>query len=137
MPQLIDHIDAIARKRQRAVLYLEFHPKSYEESRLYRHDDDAVRTSMLDWFDAQAIAWQPCGPYAELSGFSSWRGQICFELPYDEMLPAYCQLRDYLEHADGSMRHAGVRFYLLTLDLAMQNAAHDEPGFWDRWAQDL
>ena len=70
MPQLIDHIDAIARKRQRAVLYLEFHPKSHEESRLYRHDDDAVRSSMLDWFDAQAIAWQPCGPYAELSGFS-------------------------------------------------------------------
>lgn len=103
------------------MLYLEFHPKSYEESRLYRHDDDAVRSSMLDWFDAQAIAWQPCGPYAELSGFSAARPDS-FELPYDEMLPAYCQLRDYLEHADGSMALCGRKcFYLLTLDLAMQN----------------
>jgi hypothetical protein len=28
MPQVIDHIDAIARKKKRAVLYLEFHPAS-------------------------------------------------------------------------------------------------------------
>jgi len=35
------------------------------------------------------------------------------------------------------MRHAGVRFYVMPLDYAMENAAHDEPGFWERWAEDF
>jgi len=41
MPGLIEHIDAIARKKQRAVLYLEFHPEPYREWRNYSFEDDA------------------------------------------------------------------------------------------------
>src|SRR4051812_30447612 len=33
MPAQIKHIDAIARKKQRAVLYLEFHPRPFKEWR--------------------------------------------------------------------------------------------------------
>jgi hypothetical protein len=33
------------------------------------------------------------------------------------------------------MRHDGVRFYAMSLDHAMDNAEHDEPGFWERWAE--
>jgi hypothetical protein len=61
-------------------------------------------------------------------------GQVYLDVPYDESLPEYCVLRDYLEHPDGTMRHAGVRFCVMPLDYAMRNAEHDEPGFWERWA---
>ena len=33
MPELIEHIDAIARQKQRAVLYLEFHRDASDEAR--------------------------------------------------------------------------------------------------------
>ena len=36
---------------------------------------------------------------------------------------------------DGSMRFSEAAFLYLPLEKAMLNAAHDEPGFWDRWAQ--
>jgi hypothetical protein len=64
-------------------------------------------------------------------------GQVYIDVPYDESLSEYRELRDYLEHPDGTMRHDGVRFYAMPLDYAMQNAAHDEPGFWERWAEDF
>lgn len=135
MPALIEHIDAIARRKQRAVLYLEFHPQSYAQWRHYSYEDDATRTAILAWLDAQAVGWSSCGPYANPNLQVPYLGQIYLDVPYDERLPDYCALRDYLEHPDGSMRHAGVRFYALPLEYAMKNAEHDEPGFWERWAE--
>lgn len=67
MPAFVEHIDAIARAKEAAALYLEFHP----------------------------------------------------------------------QHPDGSMRQAGVRFCVMPLAYAMRNVAHDEPGFWARWAEDF
>ena len=51
MPQLIEHIDAIGRKKQRDVLMLEFHPEwklhigndDGEESESYNYENDKVR----------------------------------------------------------------------------------------------
>ena len=138
MPTLIDHIDAIARQRQCDVLYLEFHPQDHERYRLYHHEADPQRDTILAWLAANGIDWLPCGPNASSRlAMSSWRGQICFDIAYDEALAAYCQLRDYLELPDGSMRHAGVRFCVQPLGHAMKNAAHDEPGYWDRRAEDF
>lgn len=131
MPQLIEHIDAIARRKERAVLYLEFHPR--ETWRDYRHEDDAVRRGVLAWFDGHDVAWQPCGPFAVPGRMLPYLGQVYLDVPYDADLPAYQELRDYLEHADGSMRHAGVRFYAMPLEQAQQNAEHDQPGFWERF----
>ncbi|XLZ72747.1 hypothetical protein ABT364_12480 [Massilia sp. SR12] len=118
MPQLIDHIDAIARSKQRAVLYLEFAAH-------------AQRAQVLAWLDAHGMPWQECGPFCDGSGTQSYRGQVYIDVPYDENLAQYGTLRDYLEHADGSMRQEGVRFYAMPLDMAMRNAHHDEPGYWD------
>ena len=39
------------------------------------------------------------------------------------------------ELPDETMRHPGVRFFVMPLDHAMQNAEHDEPGYWKRWAE--
>ena len=98
MPRHIEHIDAIARKKGRTVLYLEFHPQPFKK-----------------WRD--------------------YLGQVYIDVTYDENLPRYRTLRDYLEYPNGSIRHDGVRFYAMSLDHAMKNAEHDEPGFWERWAE--
>lgn len=137
MPAQIEHIDAIARKKGRAVLYLEFHPRPFEEWRNYRYEDDPMRASVLAWFDAHGVPWIECGPFANPCVMGPYLGQVYMDVPYDESLPAYCALCDYLEHPDGTMRHAGVRFYAMPLDHAMQNAEHDEPGFWECWAEDF
>lgn len=47
----------------------------------------------------------------------------------------YQTVRYYLEQMDGTMRFPTVRFYVLPLEHAMKNAHHDEPGFWERWAE--
>jgi hypothetical protein len=77
MPQIIQYIDAIARQKQRDVLYLVFGERTV---RAYMHEasaeDDADsgifdvlhewertpnRQMVLDWLDEQGMAWQPCG----------------------------------------------------------------------------
>lgn len=133
MPALIEHIDAIARRHQRDALYLEFHPR--DAWRGYRYNDDAMRSAILDWLAQHHIAWQPCGAYAQPDAMWPYLGQIYVDVPFDASLATYCTLRDYLELPDGSMRHAGVRFYVMPLDFANQNAAHDAPGFWEDRAQ--
>ncbi len=64
MPTLIDHIDAIARRRQCDVLYLEFHPQDHEQYRSYHHEADPQRGTILAWLAANGIDWLPCGPNA-------------------------------------------------------------------------
>ncbi|MGJ7918840.1 hypothetical protein ACI48D_25655 [Massilia sp. LXY-6] len=137
MPGLIEHIDAIARKKKRAVLYLEFHPRPFKEWRNYEYRDDPTRAAVLSWFDAHGVPWTACGPFADPCVMAPWLGQVYIDVPYDESLPEYRALRDYLEHPDGTIRHEGVRFYAMPLDYAMQNAEHDEPGFWERWAENF
>ncbi|MDL2358145.1 MAG: hypothetical protein QFF03_23080 [Pseudomonadota bacterium] len=131
---LLQHIDAIARARQRAVLYLEFHPEERASAAAYRYERDVARDQLLTWLDTHGIIWQPCGPWANIRRMESYRGQVYVDVPFDETLPLYCLLRDALEHPDGSMKLASVRFMLLTLARAMENADHDAPGFWDQWA---
>lgn len=135
MPAVIEHIDKIARTKQRDVLYLEFHPHERAARRAYRYADDPVRKMVLRWLDEEQFGWQECGPYANPNAMSPYLGQVYLDVPYDESSSRYCRLRDYLEHADGSMRHEGVRFYAMSLEYANENAEHDEPGFWERWAE--
>lgn len=137
MPRHIEHIDAIARKKGRAVLYLEFHPKPFKAWRDYRYEDDPTRAAVLAWLDAQGVPWVECGPFANPNLMAPYLGQVYLDVPYDDTLPEYRTLCDYLEYPDGSMRHEGVRFYAMSLDHAMKNAEHDEPGFWERWAEDF
>lgn len=135
MPELIKHVDAIARSRACDVLYLEFHPLDHGLRRAYQYQQDEVRRKLLAWFDAHGYGWQRCGPIANASTLSSYRGEVCLDIAFDETLPKYTELRDHLEFPDGNMRIPGVRFYHLPLQLAMKNAAHDDPDFWKRWAE--
>jgi hypothetical protein len=133
--QLIRHIDEIAREIRRDVLYLEFHPRERELRSAYDYRSDAKRHSVLEWLTARRVQWTPCGPIADLRLLDSYRGQIYLDVPFDKELPQFTELREFLEFPDGSMRHAGVRFYALSLEQALVNAGHDVAGFWDRWAE--
>lgn len=143
MPMLIEHIDAIARQKKRDVLYVVFHlPASgtADDDELERRSGIdwqtlPIRQQLIDWLDARNIGWQPCGPFANVCVMMGYCGQIYIDLPWDESLPDYLALQALLELPDGSMRYPEATFYCCTLDKAMKNAAHDEPGFWERWAE--
>ena len=151
MPLLIDHIDAIARQLKRDVLMVDFHcaesdPKKQDTGPLlepafpfsqYDWENSPMRRQVLAWLDANSIGWRPCAPIANVDGFGSYGGQVYVDVPFDSNLPAYQALSGYLELPDESMRFPEVTLYVCPLELAMKNAAHDEPGFWDRWAADL
>lgn len=141
MPMLIEHIDAIARKKKRGVLFLCFNPEYQginDNSWLdYDFKKDVRRKNVLKWFDKHGIAWQMCGQFASETSFCSYLGEIYIDVPYDENDQQYQMVRDYLENPDGTMRDKNVRFYYVPLEAAMKNAHHDEPGFWDKWAEEL
>lgn len=156
MPQAINHIDAIARKKQRAVLYLEFHPATTFHSRVietdedhdlyleskhhisdYKYEKDAVRNEIIENLNRLGVSWVECGPIACESGFSTYKGQIYLDVPMDVNLPIYYELNNYLEYPNGEMRFPTVRFYYLPLEVAMKNVHHDKPGFWGRWAENF
>lgn len=142
MPYLLEHIDAIARQKQRDVLFIRFFdPLDYEE-------DDGVffcadwkslagRQEVIKWLDDNQISWLPCGDFADIHSMCSYAGQIFIDVPFDEADPVYQKVLGYLENPDGSMRLPGVLFCALQLQIAMKNAHHDEPGFWERWAENF
>ena len=143
MPQLIEHIDAIARQKKRGVLYLEFHPgkkwDNEDQSWLeYDYSQDTRRAEVIKWFDEHGISWQICGHFAnECIIECPYFGDIYINVPYDESDPQYQFVRDYIEYPDETLRDENVRWYYLPLEIAMKNAHHDEPGFWDKWADEL
>ena len=153
MPLLLEHIDAISRQKQRGVLYVEFHPLATNpEAGEGLSDQDVwawktmpdsawqtlpIRKQIIDWLDAQGIGWQRCGHFADVGLMMGYRGQLYIDLPYDQSLPAFQALQAFLENPDGSMRYPKVFFIYCALDKAMENTAHDEPGFWDSWAENF
>jgi len=46
-------------------------------------------------------------------------------------------LNEHLENPDGSSKVKGVTLWALTLELALKNKHHDEPGFWEKWAENF
>jgi hypothetical protein len=134
VPQIIQHIDAIARAKQRDVLFVIFHETGGIDTDWEALD---VRNKLIQWLDAHKIAWQKCGHYARTEVMCRYLGQIYIDLPMEETNFQYRQLRDFMEYSDGTMRHEGVKFCYDTLDHAMENTHHDEPGFWDSWAENF
>ena len=52
-------------------------------------------------------------------------------MPYDKDLPLYQKLEACLQYSDDRMRFDHLAFLYLSLEQAMENAEHDEPGFFD------
>lgn len=141
----MNHIDAIARQKQRDVLYVVFHPSTTgtqdtEEilgSGDFNWEKLPIRQQIINWLDAHTIGFKPCGHFANECLMMGYRGQIYINLPFDESLPAFQALQAFLELPNGSMRFPEATFFNCPLDKAMENAAHDESGFWQRWAENF
>ena len=141
MPMILEHIDAIARKKGRDVLFLDFPQKMIDDEYDFFVDADwdslPVRLQVIAWLDKKQIEWSECGHFANENMMCGYRGRIYIDVPFDTKNPVFQKLSSYLETPDGVMKIDGVVFCYLPLDVAMQNAHHDEPGFWDRWAENF
>lgn len=136
MPMLLRHIDAIAREKKRDVLYLTFPPAEKREGR-EPYDGLDGRKSVIEWLERHQVLWATCGDVANENVMRSYTGQIYIDVPYDTENPMYRALQEFLEYPDGSMRFTDTKFWVVSLELAMKNAHHDEPGFWEKWAEDF
>ena len=138
MPQLIEHIDAIARQLGRDVLYLTFF-EDRDGTRVDEHwEDNPSRREVVSWLDANGYAWRPCGEMASDGWITmGYRVSIYLDTPFDRDDPVYQKLAQYLENPDGMLRLPKMRFWALTLGVAMKNAHHDAPGYWEKWAENF
>ncbi|MFC4621745.1 hypothetical protein ACFO3A_05895 [Comamonas nitrativorans] len=91
-----------------------------------------IRQLIINWLNAKGIAWQPCAPFMS-SGvmMCGYMGDIYLDIPYDKDLPLYQELEAYLQYSDDRIRFDNVMFLHMPLELAMENAEQDEPGFLD------
>lgn len=135
MPQLIEHIDAIARRKQRDVLYLSFFDDDADWRRPGNWRANPTRAQVIDWLDANGVGWCECGEIASETTVRSYGGTLYLDVPFDLADPAYQALAAFLEHPDGTLRLLGMKFWAVSLEAAMRNAHHDEPGFWEAWAE--
>ena len=115
MPQLIQHIDQIAREKNRDVLFIHF--EHYEEA---EDTDNPIRSIVLNWLEDHEIAYEPCMGLAEEGYTDVYCGDIYIDLPFDEYDPRYQELSEYLEDDQGNMRLDGVLFFVLSLELALE-----------------
>ena len=135
MPQLLQHIDAIARQKQRDVLFVAFGRSPGDLKVDWRNLP--VRQQIIDWLNENGMTWQECSHVASENCMMSYLGQIYINVPFDTGLPEYQKLAEFLEREDGTPCLAGAFFCYLPLSIAMKNAHHDEPGFWEKWAENF
>ncbi|MBK8751646.1 MAG: hypothetical protein IPL99_08335 [Candidatus Competibacteraceae bacterium] len=141
MPMLINHIDKIARDKQRDVLFLIFYEDQNQTvdseediARLmkrYDYESNETRKMVLTWFENNGIATYPCAPFASGSLMGGYDGRLYIDVPFDKAHPDYQKVENFLENEDGTGKIPGVRFCYLPLESAMKNAHHDEPGYWE------
>jgi hypothetical protein len=134
MPMLIEHIDAIARRKQRAALFVIFFEDGDGREPAYDWMDNPSRQRIIEWLAEQGYSWQQCGEMANVHIMRSYRGSIYIDIPFDTSNADYRALESFLEYPDGTMRLPDMRFCVIEHEYAMENAHHDEPGFWERWA---
>ncbi|EIM99272.1 hypothetical protein WQE_19989 [Paraburkholderia hospita] len=137
MPRTIQHIDAIARRKQRDALFVTFFDDPNRERSPFHWEVHPARAAIIEWLDAHGYVWEPCGEVASETVMRSYRGSIYIDVPFDSDNASYRALEAFLEYPDGSLRMPHMRFLVIDLEYAQENAHHDEPGFWDRWAEDF
>lgn len=134
MPQVIEHIDKIAREKKRDVLYVSF---DEEEFSSYDYDEYEIRDKIIRWLKRNDIGYEECAHYASENYWQSYRGQLYLDVPMTKTNEDYRKIIDYFENEDGSMKLKGVTLFYLPLEIAMKNSYQDEPGFWDKWAENF
>lgn len=135
----IDHIDAIARKMGRDVLYVEFSGPAGKRSgqvqrKAFAWKESQERKELIAWLDQQGIGCVPCSGIADLNSMQAYGGGLYIDLPIDERSLKFKAVLDHIEFPDGTQRTPALKAYTCSLDDAQANSAHDAPGFWEQWA---
>ena len=115
MPQLLQHIDAIAREKNRDVLFVHF--EDYEEN---EQNPDSNRQDVLSWLEQNNIPYEKCMGLEEEGSIDSYWGDIYIDVPFDLENEQYHILSDYLEDEEGVMKIEGVYFFVLYLETAIE-----------------
>ena len=134
MPVILKHIDKIAREKNRDVIFINFNKEVFPS---YDYEDYKERNELLQWLDEKHIPYMECGPIASENGWESYRGQLYIDLPIDETNEKYQLLCERLDGPNGTFKIEGVESWVFPLEIAMKNKYHDEPGFWDKWAENF
>ena len=123
MPQLLQHIDAIAREKERDVLFVHF--ETYD-----RDDQDSAREQLITWLDQNHIPYAPCMGLEEENVIGSYMGDLYIDVPFDIANPQFQKLSEHLEEENGDMKIDGVLFFTLSLEVAQEIEA-DRKSFFE------
>ncbi|WP_228153458.1 hypothetical protein [Acinetobacter indicus] len=129
MPMIIQHIDAIARKKGRDVLFVGFSEMKIEN---HNYKELTERNELIKWLNDNNISFECCyGMASDNTIQQPYLGDLFLDVSFNQNDPLYIKLEQHLENKDGSPKIPGVKFYYCSLDLAMKNSHHDAPDFFD------
>ncbi len=134
MLKLLKHIDKIAREKNRDVIFINFAKDVFPS---YDYENYKERNELIEWLKEHQIPFEECGPMASENGWESYRGQLYIDIPIDENDEKYQLICEHLDTPKGGFKIKGVESWIFPLEVAMKNKHHDEPGFWDKWAENF
>ncbi|MCU4629405.1 MULTISPECIES: hypothetical protein [Acinetobacter] len=138
MPQLLKHIDAIAREKDRDVLFVHFENYEHENADAESYH---LRQNLMEWLKQRQINFAPCMGIEQPGVIESYSGDLYIDVPFDEAHPIYQMVSEHLEDAEEEMKIPGVLFFVLSLETALEIEAdreeflslnHDEDEFSGR-----
>jgi hypothetical protein len=138
MIMAIEHIDAIARRRGRDVLYVTFSSSRANDGRSaprkrFDWERSQARTELIEWLTRHGIGWCPCAGFANLNSMEDYRGGLYVDIPIDLESREFNAFQHYAEFPDGTPRNSTLKLYICTFADAQRNSAHDAPDFWGQW----
>jgi len=134
MPVALKTLDEIAREKQQDVFFVSFHtpidaPDLYDDAD-FDWENSSSRKEAIRFLNDAGVAYEHCFPPQPgnvLILVMPYKGGIFIDIPLDPESPVYQRVLGYFkDHYDQS-----VIIWPYSLNQAMQNAEHDEPGFWD------
>ena len=134
MVVLLNHVDAISRQLGRDVVWVEFN----RELRVRDWTKNNLWTETTDWLKENGFDWSKCFQIANTSILMGrYDGSLILDSVCVEDSTGLKKLDGYFEKPDGTPTVEGRMLWILTLDVALKNAHHDEPGFWEECADNF
>jgi hypothetical protein len=134
MAMTIEHIDKISRDKKRDVIFINFNKEVYPS---YEYQEYEERNNLIKWLNENNINYSLCGPMASENGWESYRGQLYIDVVIDDNDEQYKLICEHMDGPNGTFKIKGVESWIFPLTVALKNNHHDEPGFWDEWAENF
>ncbi|WP_425878844.1 hypothetical protein [Acinetobacter sp. TWP2-2-3] len=125
LSQLLKHIDAIAREKNRDVLFVHFDHYVHPD-----RDANSVRQMLIGWLEQQGIVYMPCLGVDQTVHSEIYLGGLYLDVPFDLHHKTYQKLSEYLEDEQGNMKIEGIQFFVLSLALALELESDSKVPQW-------